>query len=175
MPNPSKRTGVYWPGKGACINEHVQKNSKSIIEKRDIGYVVRLSFEQPHDHLPEKRALELRRLRSVLRKYEEDPKILRQYHEVFQDQLSKGILDELDEMEDTIGKPKHYLPHRPVITPQKDTTKFRVVFDGSAHCKSWCIKGLPYFLNYMACFYTSALESLSYYTTLKEPFSSTSS
>ena len=26
----------------------------------------------------------------------------------------------------------HYLPHHPVVTPQKNTTKIRVVYDGSA-------------------------------------------
>ncbi|XGW03187.1 hypothetical protein V3C99_014858 [Haemonchus contortus] len=120
----------------ARINEQVWEKFKNTIEKRDIGYVVRLPFKEPHDHLPDNRALVLRRLKSVLRKYEEEPSVLKQYHDVFQDQLSKGILEEVDETNDVFGKPKHYLPHQPVITPQKDTTKFRVVFDASAHYKN---------------------------------------
>ncbi|XGW27970.1 hypothetical protein V3C99_008066, partial [Haemonchus contortus] len=27
----------------------------------------------------------------------------------------------------------HYIPHQPVITPHKETTKLRIVFDASAH------------------------------------------
>ncbi|KIH55847.1 Pao retrotransposon peptidase [Ancylostoma duodenale] len=111
----------------ARINAQVLEKFNSSIEKRSNGYVVRLPFKEEYQHLPDNRTMALYRLRSVLRKYETKPSILQQYNDVFQDQLAKNILEEVNEEQETFGKRRHYLPHQPVITPQKDTTKFRVV------------------------------------------------
>nr|CDJ87109.1 Pao retrotransposon peptidase family protein [Haemonchus contortus] len=160
----------------ARINEQVLNKFKGTVEKRGIGYVIRLPFEERHDHLPDNGAPVLRRLMSILRKYEEEPIILKQYHGVFQDQLSKGILEEVDETEDTTGKPKHYLPHQPVITPQKDTTEFRIVFDASAHYKNCpslndvVHQGLTVLPKLYGCFYAFELGSASYLSDVEKAF-----
>ncbi|KAK6755698.1 hypothetical protein RB195_014217 [Necator americanus] len=39
------------------------------------------------------------------------------------DHVAENILEEKDENKDTVGKIKHFLPHQPVFTPQKDTTE----------------------------------------------------
>ncbi|KAK6765376.1 hypothetical protein RB195_025337 [Necator americanus] len=121
----------------ANINAKVLEEFNRSIEKREnIAYFVRLSLKKEHEPLPDNRALAYHRLRSILRKYENETKLLQQYHEVFQDQLKKNIREEVDESHDSFTKMRHYLSHQPVITPEKDNTKFRVVFDASAHYKN---------------------------------------
>ncbi|KAK6763825.1 hypothetical protein RB195_024232 [Necator americanus] len=119
----------------ANINK-VLENFNNSIARRNAGYVVRLPLEEDHEYLPNNKILALHRLRSVLRKYQQESHTLEQYHIIFQDQIAENILEEVEENKDTVGKMKHYLPHQPVFTPQKDTTKLRVVFDASAHYKN---------------------------------------
>jgi hypothetical protein len=54
----------------------------------------------------------------------------RGYGMYVQDQLKKGIIDEVkpNKSKGTV----HYLVHHDIITPQKTTTKLRVVYDASA-------------------------------------------
>ncbi|KAK6762325.1 hypothetical protein RB195_023150 [Necator americanus] len=122
----------------ANINAQVLENFNNTIARRNACYVVRFPFGEDHEYLPDNKVLALHRLRSVLRKYQQEPHILQQYHSIFQDQIAEKILEEVDENKDTVGKMKHYLPHQPVFTPppQKDTTKLRIVFDASAHYKN---------------------------------------
>lgn len=117
-----------------AVNAQVMENFNKTIERRPQGYFVRIPFKKGHDHLPDNRALALRRLENILRTYRTRPDILHQYHDVFQEQMRKNILEEVDESQECFAK--HYLPHQPVLTPEKDTTKFRVIFDASAHYKN---------------------------------------
>ncbi|CAD5207734.1 unnamed protein product [Bursaphelenchus xylophilus] len=75
----------------------------------------------------------LGRLRSTLRRLSANPTLLQQYSEIFSDQLTKGIIEEVPLNQPSQG-PLHYIPHQPVITPDKTTTKLRVVYDAS--CKT---------------------------------------
>lgn len=52
------------------------------------------------------------------------------YDDIIKDQMSKGIIEEIKE--NTSAKNVSYLPQHPVITPGKQTTKIRVVYDASA-------------------------------------------
>uniref|UniRef100_A0A8R1E5E5 Integrase catalytic domain-containing protein n=1 Tax=Caenorhabditis japonica TaxID=281687 RepID=A0A8R1E5E5_CAEJA len=55
--------------------------------------------------------------------------------DIFRDQLDKDIIEEVHEKNEGNGF-IHYNPHQPVLTPQKTTTKCRVVVDGSSHFKN---------------------------------------
>ncbi|XGW04840.1 hypothetical protein V3C99_015761 [Haemonchus contortus] len=66
---------------------------------------------------------------------QKDPKLLEQYHGVFQEELEKGIIEEVVENDKESSTLIHYLKHQPVKTPLKETTKLRIVFDASSHCK----------------------------------------
>ncbi|VDO32837.1 unnamed protein product [Haemonchus placei] len=136
----SRKTVVQKKKKELASMSKYWRNSKAL--SKNVVSATFFGFQsKSHMTIYQITAQVLRRLRSVLRKpnfqqQQEEPNILKQYHEVFQVQLSKGILEEVGETEDTIGKPKHYLPHQSLITPQKDTAKIRVVFDASAHYKN---------------------------------------
>lgn len=85
--------------------------------------------------LPDNYSLAISRLNSVFRKYGKDKEIMELYDGVFKDQLEKGVLEEVDDTREESPFPVSYLPHQPVITPQKETTKLRPVLDASAHLR----------------------------------------
>ena len=71
------------------------------------------------------------RLKSLVNRLKNDPELLFKYNHIIEDQLQKGIVErvsagELDSCQ------AHYLPHHGVVRSEKETTKLRVVFDGSA-------------------------------------------
>jgi hypothetical protein len=81
--------------------------------------------------------LSLGRLKNMVKKLKEQPDLMPKYAGIFEDQLKKGVIEIVDPEDDTCNDP-HYMPHHAVITPQKETTKVRVVFDGSAKEKRSC-------------------------------------
>ena len=56
---------------------------------------------------------------------------MKAYDEVFVEQLALGIIERIPET-DYDKKGTFFLPHHPVIKTECDTTKIRVVFDGSS-------------------------------------------
>ena len=72
-----------------------------------------------------------RRLDSLFSRLKRDPKLMKGYDEVFVEQLALGIIERVPET-DYDKKGAFFLPHHPVIKTELDTTKIRVVFDGSS-------------------------------------------
>ena len=70
----------------------------------------------------------LRQLHSRLKKNKE---LLRDYDNVIKDQVKSGIIEAVPE-HNYDQAPMHFLPHHGVIRSNRETTKLRVVFDGSA-------------------------------------------
>ena len=65
----------------------------------------------------------------MARRLERDKDLLIKYNKVFQSQVKQGVLERVVKYcENTL---KHYLPHHPVLTPAKNTTQLRVVYDAS--------------------------------------------
>uniref|UniRef100_A0A7I5EE60 Uncharacterized protein n=1 Tax=Haemonchus contortus TaxID=6289 RepID=A0A7I5EE60_HAECO len=88
-----------------------------------------------HPPLPDNRALAFKRLLNVWTSLKNNEQLLDQYNEVFRDQLKQGIVELVGDNDPREGIQVHYIPHQPVLTPQKETTKLRIVFDASAHYK----------------------------------------
>ena len=55
--------------------------------------------------------------------------LLEKYDEIIQEQLAEGIIEKVTD--EPKGK-KFYIPHKPVIRESAESTKIRIVFDGSA-------------------------------------------
>ena len=53
------------------------------------------------------------------------------YSAVIEEQVGRGIIEKVSNKVEQ-GEVKHYIPHHAVITPTKNTTKVRVVYDASA-------------------------------------------
>ena len=85
---------------------------------------------KPNVILPETFDVAHGRKRSLSRRLQHDRGLLEQYCNVIKPQSHDGITENIDEMSGTENK-KHYLPHHPVITPSKSTTKMRIVYNAS--------------------------------------------
>ena len=82
---------------------------------------------------PENYCLAVARLRSLGRRIERtmDGKLMESYNKILNEQLEKGIIEKVSPALSE-AQHKHYLPHHPVVTPTKATTKVRLVYDASA-------------------------------------------
>ena len=69
------------------------------------------------------------RLRSVLNRLSRE-RLLDKYDEIIQNQLADGIIEKVEDNETQSSV--SYLRHHPVVTPGKQTTKVRIVYDASA-------------------------------------------
>ena len=70
------------------------------------------------------------RLRQLHTRLKKNKELFRDYNNVIEEQVKSGIIEAVPE-DDGQG-PTHYLPHHGVIRQDRETTKLRVVFDGSA-------------------------------------------
>ena len=93
-------------------------------------YKVPLPWKEFHDPLPDNYQLSVNRLQGFLRQLKQDPAILKEYDDMIQDQLRKGIIEAVPPEEAT-PRTTHYLPHHAVVHQDKATTKVRVVYDAS--------------------------------------------
>ncbi|XP_065893441.1 uncharacterized protein [Dysidea avara] len=80
-------------------------------------------------------------MKSLSRRFQADRTLLQQYDDILQSQLKQGIIEKVIEKE--IDHKTHYLPHHPVLTPSKNTTKVRIVYDASAKaiCSPFLLEG----------------------------------
>ena len=74
----------------------------------------------------------LGRLKTQMKRFEKDRDLLQRYNKIIKDQLSKGVIEKVDEKN---GNSKHYIPHHAITTPEKSTTKVRIVYDVSLKTK----------------------------------------
>ena len=71
------------------------------------------------------------RLCSTIKRLAQDKNLLEKYDGVIKQQLDRGIIEKVTKSEKD-GQVIHYIPHHPIITPNKSTTKLRIVYDASA-------------------------------------------
>eukprot|EP00794_Sanderia_malayensis_P006304 gene6304-biopygen5218 len=73
------------------------------------------------------------RLNSLHTRLRKTPDLLKEYDDYFQDQIAKGIIEKVPPANRKTGNNEfHYLCHHGVVRRDRETTKLRVVFDGSA-------------------------------------------
>ena len=71
------------------------------------------------------------RLQQLKARLRHNNTLLNQYDEIFKQQMETHIIEPVPESELNV-KPVHFLPHHGVVREDKDTTKLRIVFGGSA-------------------------------------------
>ena len=106
----------------------VQRQLTQQIAFRQGRYEVHL----PWTHLPDNYDLCRKRLTGLLKRLHQNPEQLREYDSVINDQLSKGIVEVVEDPTASKSRRIHYLPHHGVVRHNKETTKLRVVYDASA-------------------------------------------
>ena len=101
----------------------------------DGQYEVSLPWKEEFLEVSNHYQLSLNRLRHLQRRCLKSPEIMSEYNRIIQEQLVKGIVEEVPEYTTTNDQSVtkvHYLPHHAVIRRERQTTKLRIVYDGSA-------------------------------------------
>ena len=91
-------------------------------------YETGLPWKGNHPDPPSNKQGSLNRLRSLLRKLKRTSNI-EKYNEIIQEQIRDGVVESAPD--ETKGK-EFYIPHKPVIRENAETTKIRIVYDASA-------------------------------------------
>ena len=110
----------------------VWNDFKNSVKFEDGRYQVKWPLKNHSSTLPTNFGLAIGRFRHLLRRLEHKPELYQKYRDIIRDQEAKTIIERVD---DTTAVPKgliHYISHHPVETPQKSTTKVRIVYDASA-------------------------------------------
>ena len=69
----------------------------------------------------------------MARRFDWDKDLLLKYNDVIQNQVRLGVIEKV--VKPNNNTLKHYLPHHTILTPTKNTTRLRVVYDASAKAK----------------------------------------
>ena len=94
-------------------------------------YQVTLLWKSDTKPLSDCHALCVGRLNQLYKRLRKGELILKEYDEIFRKQLEDGIIERVPPSEESLSG-CHFLSHHGVIREDKETTKLRVVFDGSA-------------------------------------------
>ena len=95
-------------------------------------YETNLPFNSnPQGLLPSNYKLCSSRLNSLIKKLRANPSLLAEYDAIIREQLDTGIIERVSK-DARQQENCHFLPHHCVVRQDHDTTKVRIVFDGSA-------------------------------------------
>ena len=112
----------------ACkeFKDQLQRNPESF-------YGTSLIWKVGHPTLDNNKAGNLLHLKSLLGKLNMDHDIFEQYDNIIKKQLAEGIIERVTSQPNSR---EYYIPHKPVISENAESTKMRIVYDASA--KSNC-------------------------------------
>ncbi|XP_017881790.1 uncharacterized protein LOC108625943, partial [Ceratina calcarata] len=112
------------------IESDCEEHFRQHVIRDDNGrYVVALPFNNRKSELGQTRAMAEKRLASIERKLRRDANLHVQYAAVIEEYLTLGHMTRKPDEQITEG---YFLPHHAVVKESSQTTKVRVVFDGSA-------------------------------------------
>ena len=99
-------------------------------------YCVNLHFKNHSEVLTANFNVARSRFTSLKRKLKSNPTLLHEYDQIIKDYLKNNIIEEVNENE--VMPSAHYLLHHVVIKSDRETTKKRIVFDGSEGTLVFC-------------------------------------
>lgn len=135
----------FWQTEEGMITPVVRKNTieeqqcENLFNKttsRDIDgkYIVPLPFRDDVNKLGQSREMAVQRFLSNEKKRERQPNINIQYQEFIQEYYDLGHMEKVPRLE--LNSKSFFLPHHHITQESSQTTKLRVVFDGSAKTTS---------------------------------------
>jgi hypothetical protein len=100
------------------------------VSYKDGRYEITLPWKEnwPSDHYN----LTYRCVLALQRRLLHDRDLLTEYDKIIKDQLDAGIIEKIPQQEINRSENVHYLPHHGVVRKDEQTTKLRVVYNGSA-------------------------------------------
>ncbi|KAL6726527.1 hypothetical protein Aduo_008491 [Ancylostoma duodenale] len=115
-----------------------QKVNEDIIEQfikttviKDGRIYVKFPWKKTHPRMADNKNLARRRLENQYQRYRNKPEFWKAYCDTFRQQLSSGIIEEVEENLFN-GTKVYYLPYQ-VVIKDSQTTKHRIVYDASSH------------------------------------------
>ena len=119
-------------------NKYLTKEEKSALDTAEESlkflngrYQLSIPWKENKIELPNNYDVAVRRLQNTEKKLIKNPEIAMAYTEKIEDYVKKDYIRKVPS-EESGGK--WYLPHFPVVRPERETTKTRIVFDASAKC-----------------------------------------
>lgn len=107
---------------------------KTTLRDIDGKYIVRLPFRDDVNKLGQSRAIAMQRFLSNEKKRKRQPDINKKYQEFIQEYHDMGHMEKVPPIE--LESKSFFLPHHHITQESSQTTKLRVVFDGSAKTTS---------------------------------------
>ena len=106
------------------------------IKFKDGRYQVAWPWKSDKAYISDNHDVALRRMQVLVRWFQSDECLLQSYDSIIRQQLNQGIIERVDDTMSAVCTKKLYLPHDPVLTPNKATTKIRIVYDVSSKAGS---------------------------------------
>lgn len=101
------------------------------IKSENGHYIVDMLWKDSSVQLPDNRLLAENRFHSLVRRFKRQPELHKKYSETIESYVQRGYARKMSEDEvRAVTKRTWYLPHHPVINPNK--AKVRVVFDAAS-------------------------------------------
>ena len=106
------------------------KKVESTLSFENQMYRVGIPWKSDRHALPDNYEMALRRLENTEKRLKRSPDVAEAYSKCIEQYVQKGYVTKVKEPEGSTSR--WFLPHFPVLRPDKDTTKVRIVFDASA-------------------------------------------
>jgi len=119
-------------------NEEIVSRAKASIAIENGRYTVALPWKGEHNKVGENFEYAKKRLSCTLKRLEKNSNAKEAYENIFEDYEKKGFIRALKQNEQL----SWFIPHFPVIRPEKETTKVRAVFDASARINGFSLNDM---------------------------------
>ena len=111
------------------LDTSVLRVTEESLTYSDGRYSVAIPWKESAPQLHDNYQMALKRLENTEKRLRKNPEVADIYEQTIEKYVEKGYVQKISE---TSPETKWFLPHFPVIRPEKETTKVRIVFDASA-------------------------------------------
>ena len=111
------------------LDTSVLRVTEESLTYADGRYSVAIPWKESAPQLHDNYQMALKRLENTEKRLRKNPEVADIYEQTIEKYVEKGYVQKISE---TSPETKWFLPHFPVIRPEKETTKVRIVFDASA-------------------------------------------
>lgn len=108
----------------------VIEQTENSLEVSSNFYRVSLPWKDSKEQLKNNYSVAVNRLRNTEKRLHRDELLLSKYNKIIEQYVEKGYVNKISDSETESSG--WYLPHFPIVKPEKETTKIRIVFDASA-------------------------------------------
>ena len=116
------------------------KRVESAISFENQMYRVGILWKSNARALPDNYEMALRRLENTEKRLKKSPDVVKAYNKCIEQYVQKGYVTKVKELEQSMSR--WYLPHFPVLRPDKETTKVRIGFDASTRYEGHSLNDL---------------------------------